>query len=66
MGLNHKDAVLALLLAASIHRTDSAIKATAKRCMRQLPRSKRELIFTILDSKEPLKLVRHIADNLRY
>lgn len=65
MGLNHKDAILALLLAARIHKTDNAIRATAKRCMKQLPRGKRDLIFTVLDSREPLKLVNHIANNLQ-
>ncbi|QEY71746.1 DUF7740 domain-containing protein [Pseudomonas denitrificans (nom. rej.)] len=43
---------------------DSAIKATAKRCAKQLPRSKRDILFGIAASSEPLKLVLHIAHNL--
>ncbi len=58
------DATLAILLAARIHRSDSAIKATAKRCAKRLPRSKRDLMFSIIDSGEPLKLVRYIAEHL--
>ncbi|AVZ17427.1 hypothetical protein DBA97_03570 [Pseudomonas aeruginosa] len=58
------DATLALLLAAQIHCSDSAIKATAKRCAKRLPRSKRDLMFSIIDSSEPLQLVRYIAENL--
>ncbi|MFK8399148.1 hypothetical protein M2D07_011605 [Pseudomonas sp. BGr12] len=62
--MNLQDAILALMLAAEIHGTDSAIKATAKRCAKQLPRSKRDVILNIATSKEPLKLVRYIAENL--
>ncbi|MDP5542490.1 hypothetical protein Q8W87_17430 [Pseudomonas aeruginosa] len=62
--MNLQDAILALMLAAEIHGTDSAIKATAKRCAKQLPRSKRDVILNIAASKEPLKLVRYIAENL--
>ncbi|MDH4874467.1 hypothetical protein E8E91_27025 [Pseudomonas sp. BN515] len=58
------DATIALLLAAQIHCSDRAIKATAKRCAQRLPRSKRDLMFSIIDSTEPLKLVRYIAENL--
>ncbi|MCT5519317.1 DUF7740 domain-containing protein [Pseudomonas aeruginosa] len=62
--MNLQDATLALFLAAKIHRTDNAIKATAKRCAKHLPRSKRDLMFSIIDSPEPLKLIKYIADNL--
>jgi len=62
--LNLQDATLALFLAARIHRTDSAIKATAKRCAKLLPRSKRDLMFSIVDSAEPLKLVNYLAEHL--
>ena len=63
-GMDLQDAVLALMLAARIHGTDSAVKATAKRCAKQLPRSKRDLMFSIVDSGEPLRLIRHIAANI--
>lgn len=62
--LNLQDAILALFLAARIHSSDKAIKATAKRCAKRLPRSKRDLMFAIIDSAEPLKLVNHIAEHL--
>ncbi len=62
--MNLQDATLALLLAAKIHGTDSAIKATAKRCAKRLPRSKRDIILSIASSGEPLKIVHYIADNL--
>jgi hypothetical protein len=58
------DATIALLLAAKFHGTDIAVKATARRCSRHLPRSKRDLMFTVMNSREPLKLVQHIAQNL--
>ncbi|MFK8399933.1 hypothetical protein M2D07_015615 [Pseudomonas sp. BGr12] len=62
--MNLQDAVLALLLAAKIHGTDSAIRATAKRCAKQLPRSKRDIMQSISASTEPLRIVHHIAENL--
>lgn len=58
------DAYLVLLLAATIHGTDAAVRDTAKRCAKTLPRSKRDVMYQIVDSKEPLKLVFHIAANL--
>lgn len=58
------DATLALFLAAGIHGTNAAIKATAKRCSKLLPRSRRDLMFTIMDSTEPLKLVNYLAEHL--
>lgn len=58
------DATIALLLATKLHGTDAAVKATAKRCAQQLPRSKRDLMFSVLNSHEPLKLVEHIAQYL--
>ncbi|HGW8959521.1 hypothetical protein [Pseudomonas aeruginosa] len=64
LAMTLQDAVLALLLAAKIHGTDRAVKATAKRCAKQLPRSKRGIVLSIAVSAEPLKLVRYIADNL--
>ncbi|RJG08647.1 hypothetical protein D3879_22395 [Pseudomonas cavernicola] len=58
------DATIALLLAAKIHGTNEAIKATAKRCAKQLPRSKRYLMFSVIDSSKPLLLVDFLAKNL--
>ncbi|MDH4568264.1 hypothetical protein E8E95_16385 [Pseudomonas sp. BN414] len=62
--MNLQDATLALFLTAHIHGTNAAIKATAKRCANCLPHSKRDLMLSIIDSTEPLKLVRYIAENL--
>ncbi|MBN5495441.1 hypothetical protein JY564_03745 [Pseudomonas aeruginosa] len=62
--MNLQDATLALFLAARVHGTDNAIKATAKRCAKRLPRSKRDLMFAIVDSVEPLKLVNFLAEHL--
>lgn len=59
-----QDATLALFLAARIHGSNPAIKATAKRCAKLLPRSKRDLMFAIVDSSEPLKLVNYLAEHL--
>ncbi|WP_313053415.1 DUF7740 domain-containing protein [Pseudomonas lopnurensis] len=58
------DATLALLLAARIHGTDAAVRATAKRCAKLLPRSKRDLIYQVANSRSPLELVTFLAGNL--
>ncbi|WP_132706227.1 DUF7740 domain-containing protein [Pseudomonas pseudonitroreducens] len=58
------DAVIALLLAARIHGTDDAVRATAKRCAKQLPRSKRDLMFKIVDSRAPHAFVVVMAQSL--
>ncbi len=58
------DAVLAILLAARIHGTDDAIRATAKRCAKLLPRSKRDLVYKIMDSSTPHVFVIYIVQNL--
>lgn len=58
------DATIALLLAARIHGSNEAVKTTAKRCAKQLPRSKRDLMFSVIDSSNPLLLVDFLAKNL--
>lgn len=58
------DTVIALLLAARIHGTDHAIRATAKRCAKRLPRSKRDLVYQIVDSRSPHALVVFLAQTL--
>lgn len=58
------DAVIALLLSARMHGTDDAVRATAKRCEKQLPRSKRDLMFQIVDSRSPHAFVVVMAQNL--
>ncbi len=58
------DATLALLLAARIHGTDAAVRVTAKRCVNLLPRSKRDLLYKVVDSRSPLELVALMAREL--
>lgn len=58
------DAYLVLLLCATIHGTDEAVRGAAKRCAKTLPRSKRDMMFQIANSEKPLELVFHIAENL--
>ncbi|MDZ7890040.1 MAG: hypothetical protein U5M72_12635 [Pseudomonas sp.] len=58
------DTVIALLLAVRIHGTDDAIRATAKRCAKRLPRSKRDLVYQIVDSPSPHAFVVFLAQTL--
>lgn len=58
------DATLALLLAARIHGTNEAIRATAQRCLKRLPRSKREPLYKLVDSRNPLELVSYLVQEL--
>jgi hypothetical protein len=62
--MNLTDAIIALLLAARIHGTDQAVRATAKKVVKKLPGSKREMIYKVIDSEDPLLMVELIAENL--
>lgn len=62
--MNLTDATLVLLLAARIHGTDEAIRASAKSVVKKLPRGKRDLIYQVIDSKTPLDLVNFLAQHL--
>lgn len=62
--MNLTDAALVLLLAANIHGTDEAVRASAKSVVKKLPRSKRDLIYKVIDSRSPLELVDYLARNL--
>ncbi|MFL1526236.1 hypothetical protein [Pseudomonas sp. O230] len=62
--MNLTDATLILLLAARIHGTDEAIKASAKSVVKKLPRSKRDLIYKVIESGSPLALVNYLAEHL--
>ena len=62
--MNLTDAIIALLLAARIHGTDQAVRTTAKIVVKKLPRGKREMIYKVIDSKNPLLMVELIAENL--
>jgi len=41
---------LALLLSACIQGTDEAFAATARRCVKQLSKRQRELVYTVIQS----------------
>lgn len=58
------DATLVLFLAARIHGTDEAVRASAKICVKKLPRGKRDLMYTVINSRNPLELVGFLAQNL--
>lgn len=58
------DATLVLLLAARIHGTDEAVRASAKICVKKLPRGKRDLIYTVINCRHPLDLVGFLTQNL--
>ncbi len=64
LAMNLTDATLILLLAARIHGTDEAVRASAKSVVKKLPRSKRDLIYKVIDSRSPLELVDYLAENL--
>ncbi|NVZ99243.1 DUF7740 domain-containing protein [Pseudomonas gingeri] len=63
--MNLTDAVLILLLAARIHGTDDAVRASAKSCVKKLPRGKRDLIYNVINSRSPMELVAFLAENLQ-
>lgn len=62
--MNLTDATLILLLAERIHGTDEGVREAAKNVVKKLPRSKRDLIYNVINSPSPLELVRHVAQNL--
>lgn len=62
--MNLTDAVIILLLAARIHGTDEAVRASAKSCVRQFPRAKRDLIYNVINSRSPMEMVAYVAENL--
>ena len=55
---------LALLLALRIHGTESAVRDTARRCVKLLPKRQRDLMLKVVQSQQPLTLVRYLARNL--
>ncbi|MBD8708264.1 hypothetical protein IFT47_16665 [Pseudomonas sp. CFBP 13711] len=62
--MNLSDVVLILLLAARIHGTDEAVRASAKSCVKKLPRGKRDLVYSVINSRSPMELVALMAENL--
>lgn len=58
------DAVLVLLLAERIHGTNDAVRRAGRNVVKKLPRSKRDILYDLIDSPNPVKLIQHIAANL--
>ncbi|UCM29501.1 hypothetical protein LE197_06260 [Pseudomonas sp. PS1(2021)] len=58
------DALLLLLLAEKIHGTDSSIRRVAKKIAKKVPRSRRDVLYKLIDSKSPLGQIRYIAMNI--
>lgn len=58
------DAILILMLADRIHGTDLAIRRAGKNVVKKLPRAKRDIIYNLIDSPSPTKLIQHIAAHL--
>ncbi|MES3710800.1 hypothetical protein QC590_21495 [Pseudomonas putida] len=58
------DAILILMLADRIHGTEQAVRRAGKNVIKKLPRSKRRIIYELIDSPNPRELIKHIALNL--
>lgn len=58
------DALLLLLLAEMIHGTDASIRRVAKNIVKKVPRSRRDVLYKLIDCKSPLELIRYIAMNI--
>ncbi|MFS2161172.1 hypothetical protein ACCD10_28065 [Pseudomonas sp. Pseusp122] len=62
--MNLSDATLVLLLAARIHGTDDAVRASAQRCLEQLPADLRDVMRQVIASPQPLQSVKDLARTL--
>lgn len=62
--MNIIHATLVLLLAAKIDGTYAGVRAAAKYAVKKLPRSQRDLIYLVIDSRHPLEMVWQTALNL--
>lgn len=62
--MNLTDATIVLLLAARIHGTDEAVRASAKSVVKKLPRGKGDLIYKVIEAQSPLMLVEFLAEHL--
>lgn len=62
--MNIIDATICLLLAAKIHGTDQALRATAKSCAKKLPRSSRDKMYAIVNSKTPMVLLSRVIEDV--
>lgn len=58
------DVVLMLALAARIHRTDAAVRATAKSILKKIPQADRHGVRRFITTKYPLRVVEILLDAL--
>jgi hypothetical protein len=56
------DAVLLIVLAARIHKTDAAVRAVARNIVKQLPVADRPGVRKIMTSKYPLRVAELLLD----
>lgn len=47
----------------TIHGTDDAVRRAGENIVKKLPRGKRDILYDLINSPAPLKLVQHIAAN---
>jgi len=59
---NAVDAVLLIVLAARIHRTDAAVRAIARNLLHQIPQDDRPGVRKIMNAKYPLKVAELLLD----
>ncbi|WP_434223101.1 DUF7740 domain-containing protein [Pseudomonas aeruginosa] len=58
------DVILCLALAATYHRTDAAVVATAKRLLKRVERRDRQSLFDVINHKTPCRYIIHHLVNL--
>lgn len=51
------DVILCLALAATYHRTDAAVVATAKRLLKRVERRDRQSLFDVINHKTPCRYI---------
>lgn len=59
---NAVDAVLLIVLAARIHRTDAAVRAIARNILHHIPQDDRPGVRKIMQAKHPLKVAELLLD----
>lgn len=62
--MTYLDAALCIALAARIHRDPARVRATAKKCLKRMPRAQHGALPLIASSRDPLAVVEHMLENL--
>lgn len=62
--MNLRDAVLYIELAAYIHRNNAAVKKVAKRLVKRVHPNYRPALALICESKNPLAVIKQMAEEL--